>query len=207
MRLMIGFGFAAHGYAKLSKGPDGFAAILQTLGIPAPGVMAWLTALSELFGGLALKAGALVPIVSVPLAIIMLFRPPVRARAPRASLSAPGPRPGSRARPDGRLLEWTTIGIESPSPLDLLHQRHQVPGRHRPEARALCRRGGEPERPLRTPKIKGQHQRRTRCATLRRTGRCGHLRLPPCCARQSTWRGADRRRPVLYFSAARSVPT
>jgi putative oxidoreductase len=69
---MIGFGFAAHGYAKLRKGPDGFAAILQTLGIPAPGVMAWLTALSELFGGLALKAGALVPIVSVPLAIIML---------------------------------------------------------------------------------------------------------------------------------------
>jgi putative oxidoreductase len=69
---MIGFGFAAHGYAKLSKEPDGFAAILQTLGIPAPGVMAWLTALSELFGGLALKAGALVPIVSVPLAIIML---------------------------------------------------------------------------------------------------------------------------------------
>jgi len=69
---MIGFGFAAHGYAKLSKGPDGFAAILQTLGIPAPGVMAWLTALSELFGGLELKAGALVPIVSVPLAIIML---------------------------------------------------------------------------------------------------------------------------------------
>ncbi len=31
LRLMIGFGFAAHGYAKLSKGPDGFAAILQTL--------------------------------------------------------------------------------------------------------------------------------------------------------------------------------
>ncbi|MBA3887768.1 MAG: VOC family protein [Acidobacteria bacterium] len=34
-----------------------------------------------------------------------------RVRA--AGLSAPGPRPGSRARPDGRLLEWTTIGIES----------------------------------------------------------------------------------------------
>lgn len=69
---MIGFGFAAPGYAKLSKGPDGFAAILQTLGIPAPGLMAWLTALGELFGGLALMAVALVPIVSVPLAIIML---------------------------------------------------------------------------------------------------------------------------------------
>ena len=72
LRLMIGFGFAAHGYAKLSKGPDGFAVILQTLGVPAPELMAWLTALGELFGGLALMAGALVPIVSVPLAIIML---------------------------------------------------------------------------------------------------------------------------------------
>jgi len=72
LRLLIGFGFAAHGYAKLSKGPDGFAVILQTLGVPAPGLMAWLTALGELFGGLALMAGALVPIVSVPLAIIML---------------------------------------------------------------------------------------------------------------------------------------
>ena len=72
LRLLIGFGFAAHGYAKLSKGPDGFAVILQTLGVPAPELMAWLTALGELFGGLALMAGALVPIVSVPLAIIML---------------------------------------------------------------------------------------------------------------------------------------
>ncbi len=72
LRLMLGFGFAAHGYAKLSKGPDGFAVILQTLGVPAPELMAWLTALGELFGGLALMAGALVPIVSVPLAIIML---------------------------------------------------------------------------------------------------------------------------------------
>jgi hypothetical protein len=34
------------------------------------------------------------------------------ARVKAAGLSAMGPRPGSRARPDGRLLEWTTLGIE-----------------------------------------------------------------------------------------------
>lgn len=34
-----------------------------------------------------------------------------RVRA--AGLSVAGPRPGSRARPDGRLIEWTTLGIES----------------------------------------------------------------------------------------------
>jgi hypothetical protein len=32
-----------HGFAKLSRGPDAFVAILQTVGVPAPHVMAWLT--------------------------------------------------------------------------------------------------------------------------------------------------------------------
>ena len=72
LRLIIGFGFMAHGYAKLSKGVDGFANILQTIGIPAPGLTAWMTALVELFGGLAILAGAFIPIVSIPLIIIML---------------------------------------------------------------------------------------------------------------------------------------
>ncbi|HXG82487.1 MAG TPA: DoxX family protein [Pyrinomonadaceae bacterium] len=36
LRLIIGFGFMSHGYAKLSKGVDGFADILQTIGVPAP---------------------------------------------------------------------------------------------------------------------------------------------------------------------------
>jgi len=59
LRLIIGFGFMAHGYAKLSAGPQKFAGMLQTIGIPAPNLMAWL-------------AGAFIPIVSIPLAIIML---------------------------------------------------------------------------------------------------------------------------------------
>ena len=72
LRLIIGFGFMAHGYAKLSKGVDGFANILQTIGVPAPGLTAWATALIEFFGGLAVLAGAFVPIVSIPLVIVML---------------------------------------------------------------------------------------------------------------------------------------
>ena len=72
LRLIIGFGFMAHGYAKLSKGVDGFANILQTIGVPAPGLMAWATALIEFFGGLAILAGAFVPIISIPLVIIIL---------------------------------------------------------------------------------------------------------------------------------------
>lgn len=72
LRLIIGFGFMAHGYAKLSRGPEGFANILQTLNVPAPSLMAWMTALIEFSGGLAIIAGAFVPIVSIPLIIIML---------------------------------------------------------------------------------------------------------------------------------------
>src|SRR5882672_2791992 len=35
-------GFMEHGLAKLSKGPENFAAILHTMGVPAPHLMAWL---------------------------------------------------------------------------------------------------------------------------------------------------------------------
>ncbi len=34
--------------------------------------MAWMTALVEFFGGLAVLAGAFIPIVSIPLAVVML---------------------------------------------------------------------------------------------------------------------------------------
>jgi len=43
LRLIIGFGFMAHGYVKLSKGVDGFADILQTIGVPAAVLAAWTT--------------------------------------------------------------------------------------------------------------------------------------------------------------------
>jgi putative oxidoreductase len=72
LRLMIGFGFAAHGYAKLSRGPDTFAAILAAIGVPQPSLMAWVTSLLEFAGGISLMAGAFVVPLSVPLAVVML---------------------------------------------------------------------------------------------------------------------------------------
>ena len=72
LRLVAGFGFLAHGYAKLSRGPDTFAMVLHTLGVPASHVMAWLTTLVELIGGAALILGAFVSMVSGPLAIVLL---------------------------------------------------------------------------------------------------------------------------------------
>ena len=61
-----------HGFAKLSKGPEAFAAILHGLGVPAPHLMAWLSILTELIGGLAVLLGAFLPLVSLPLAALLL---------------------------------------------------------------------------------------------------------------------------------------
>jgi putative oxidoreductase len=36
LRLIAGFGFLEHGFAKLARGPDAFANILQTMGVPGP---------------------------------------------------------------------------------------------------------------------------------------------------------------------------
>jgi putative oxidoreductase len=72
IRLIVGFGFLAHGYAKLSRGPESFGVVLQTLGVPVPQFLAWLTTLVELVGGAAVLAGAFIPLVSVPMAIVLL---------------------------------------------------------------------------------------------------------------------------------------
>src|SRR5689334_8257589 len=72
LRLIVGYGFIAHGYAKVVNGPERFAASLHALCVPAPHSMAWATIVIELLGGLAVLAGALVPLVSVPLAAILL---------------------------------------------------------------------------------------------------------------------------------------
>src|SRR5262249_14170025 len=72
LRLIIGFGFMEHGYAKLLKGPDAFAYILYGLGVPAPHLMAWLTIVTELLGGFAVLLGAFVTLVSVPMAVVLL---------------------------------------------------------------------------------------------------------------------------------------
>ena len=71
LRLIVGYGFMEHGFAKLSRGPEAFAAILHTIGVPAPQLMAWLTILTELIGGFAVLLGAFVPLVSLPMAAVL----------------------------------------------------------------------------------------------------------------------------------------
>lgn len=72
LRLIIGFGFMVHGWAKFSRGPAGFGKLLEQLGVPLPDVMAWVVPFVELLGGLAILLGVFVKIVGVPLIITML---------------------------------------------------------------------------------------------------------------------------------------
>ena len=72
LRLIVGYGFMEHGFAKLARGSDSFAIILHALGVPAPHLMAWATIAIEVLGGLAMTLGALVPLVSAPMAAVLV---------------------------------------------------------------------------------------------------------------------------------------
>jgi len=69
---MIGFGFMAHGWAKWSRGPANFGKLLEQIGAPLSTATAWMVTLLEVFGGLAILAGVVVAIVSIPLIVSML---------------------------------------------------------------------------------------------------------------------------------------
>ncbi|HVJ43836.1 MAG TPA: DoxX family protein [Dongiaceae bacterium] len=72
MRLIVGHGFMQHGYAKIVHGPEAFAEILHTLGVPVPDFLAWATIVVELLGGLAVFLGAFIPLASLPMAAVLL---------------------------------------------------------------------------------------------------------------------------------------
>jgi putative oxidoreductase len=71
LRLIVGYGFMEHGFAKLTKGPEAFAAILHAIGVPSPHLMAWATIAIELLGGLAILLGAFVSLASLPMAALL----------------------------------------------------------------------------------------------------------------------------------------
>lgn len=72
LRLIIGFGFTAHGWAKWSRGPANFGKLLQQIGAPFATATAWMVTLLEVVGGLAILAGVVVAMVSIPLIVSML---------------------------------------------------------------------------------------------------------------------------------------
>ncbi|HEY9133758.1 MAG TPA: DoxX family protein [Dyella sp.] len=72
IRLIVGFGFMQHGFAKLGRGADSFAGILDALHVPFPLFMAWATIAVEILGGLCVLLGAFVALASVPMIVVLL---------------------------------------------------------------------------------------------------------------------------------------
>ncbi len=72
-RIAVGVVFIAHGLQKfLEWGVDGTAASFEQMGVPLPEVSAWIAALVETVGGLALLVGFALPVAGVLLAAVMV---------------------------------------------------------------------------------------------------------------------------------------
>ena len=52
LRLIIGFGFMAHGWASWSRGPEKFGELLHQIGLPFPGSFVMSSGMAD-FGGYA----------------------------------------------------------------------------------------------------------------------------------------------------------
>jgi putative oxidoreductase len=73
LRVVLGIAFVVHGWAKLSGGVGNVAGFFgETLGIPAPVLMAWVVTIVELVGGLLLIIGFLTQIAGILLTLDML---------------------------------------------------------------------------------------------------------------------------------------
>jgi len=72
LRFIVGFGFLQHGFAKLIRGPEAFAATLHGLSVPAPHLMAWITICIEITGGLSVLLGCFITLFALPMAIVLL---------------------------------------------------------------------------------------------------------------------------------------
>src|SRR5262245_16878440 len=71
LRLIAGIGFIQHGYAKLARGPEDFVGILHAMGLHASFLLGWLTIIVELLGGIMILIGALIPLATLPMMIIL----------------------------------------------------------------------------------------------------------------------------------------
>ena len=72
LRIIVGYGFVEHGYAKLARGADDFIGILQAMGMPFAHLLGWATIVVEILGGLLILLGAFVPLTAVPMAVVLL---------------------------------------------------------------------------------------------------------------------------------------
>ena len=73
LRVVLGIVMLVHGWSKLSGGVGNVAGFFGgMLGIPAPGLMAWVVTIVELVGGILLVVGFLTQIVGILIALDLL---------------------------------------------------------------------------------------------------------------------------------------
>ena len=72
LRLIIGYGSIAHGWAKLSRGAGGFEKLLTFLHVPFPHLMAWVVPLTEVTFGFAILIGLFISITAIPMILVTL---------------------------------------------------------------------------------------------------------------------------------------
>lgn len=149
LRLIVGYGFMEHGFAKLARGPESFTAILHALHMPAAPLLAWATILTELIGGLAVLVGAFVPLVGVPM-VIVLFVAIFTVHLPNGfssikllSYGASGAHFGQPGYETDLLylacLTALVLGGSGPFALDGILLRHfDLPNQQAPERRSAC---------------------------------------------------------------------
>jgi putative oxidoreductase len=139
LRFMVGYGFMAHGYAKLTRGPHAFELVLRGIGVPGPQLMAWITILVELLGGLCVFLGAFVTLASVPMAAILIVAmftvhlPYGFSSIKLLAVTAAGPQFGPPGYECNLLylacLAALVLGGPGPMAIDRAIQRRRVRGR------------------------------------------------------------------------------
>lgn len=75
LRVVLGIVFIYHGYGKLfgqMPGMEAFTGMVDRMGFPLPALFAYLAALTECIGGIAMLAGAYTRYAGYLLAIVML---------------------------------------------------------------------------------------------------------------------------------------
>lgn len=77
LRIVLGITFIGHGAQKLfgmfdGPGIAGVTGFFGSLGVPMPGVMAWVVALFEFLGGIFILIGFLTPVAGLMITAVML---------------------------------------------------------------------------------------------------------------------------------------
>ncbi len=119
LRLIVGYGFMEHGFAKAARGFDAFPAIVQATGRSRTSFAGMAHHPVEILGGLAVLLGALVPLASIPMAIGAFGRDVHRASSLRLQLDQASGR-------NGRRRAVRAAGLRNRSPLP------RLPGGPRP---------------------------------------------------------------------------